>query len=243
MFEQSLLTSPAGTRKTATFAASLTAQILVAGVLVVAPLFYHDVLPAFRVPAYVPTLTIWRPPEPPVTAASTPARSSGLAMPNPSRRFVVLHSDYPQPTFAIVDYDAPAPPATSTISALPIGGSTDLPRLEKSAVAAVKPEAVTTVPEKLVRVGGNVQAAKLTKQVLPVYPQVARQMRVSGTVQLLGIIAKDGTIQRLQVLSGHPLLRQAAIDAVSQWVYRPTILNGQPVEVEAPIDVIFTLSR
>jgi protein TonB len=68
-------------------------------------------------------------------------------------------------------------------------------------------------------------------------------MRISGTVQLLGIIAKDGTIQKLQVLSGHPLLRQAAIDAVSQWVYRPTILNGQPVEVEAPIDVIFNLSR
>jgi protein TonB len=94
-----------------------------------------------------------------------------------------------------------------------------------------------------VRVGGNVQSAKLIKQVVPVYPQLARQMRISGIVQLLGFIAKDGTIQRLQVLSGHPLLRQAAIDAVSQWVYRPTILNGQPVEVEAPIDVIFNLSR
>jgi len=92
-------------------------------------------------------------------------------------------------------------------------------------------------------VGGAVQAAKLMKQVVPAYPRAAIQTRISGTVQLLGIIAKDGTIQKLQVLSGHPLLRQAAIDAVSQWVYRPTILNGQPVEVEAPIDVIFTLSR
>jgi len=92
-----------------------------------------------------------------------------------------------------------------------------------------------------VLVGGDVQAAKLIKRVLPMYPRQASQFRVSGTVHLLGIIAKDGTIQRLQVLSGHPLLRQAAIDAVSQWVYRPTILNGQPVEVEAPIDVIFTL--
>jgi len=241
MFEQSLLANPAGTRKTATFAASLTAQILVAGVLVVAPLFYHDVLPAFRVPAYVPTLTVWRPPEPPIAATSTPARSSALAMPNPSRPFVVLHSDYPQTTFAVVDFDAPALPATSTISALPIGGSSDLPRLERPPVAANKPEIVKPVPEAPVRVGGNVQSAKLTKQVVPVYPRPALQMRISGTVQLLGIIAKDGTIQRLQVLSGHPLLRQAAIDAVSQWVYRPTILNGQPVEVEAPIDVIFTL--
>jgi len=241
MFEQSLLATPAGTRKTATFAASLTAQILVAGVLVVAPLFYHDVLPAFRVPAYVPTLTLWRPPEPPIADPSTPARSSGLAMPSASRPFVVLHSDYPHSDFAIVDYDAPAIPVTSTISALPIGGSSDLPRLERPAVAANKPEIVKPVPETPVRVGGNVQSAKLTKQVVPVYPRPALQMRISGTVQLLGIIAKDGTIQRLQVLSGHPLLRQAAIDAVSQWVYRPTILNGQPVEVEAPIDVIFTL--
>jgi len=95
---------------------------------------YHDVLPAFRVPAYVPTLTLWRPPEPPVTAASTPARSSGLAMPTPSRPFVVLHSDYPQTTFAVVDYDAPAVPATSSIPALPVGGSLDLPRLERPVV-------------------------------------------------------------------------------------------------------------
>jgi len=241
MFEQSLLTNPAGTRKTATFAASLTAQILVAGVLVVAPLFYHDALPAFRVPAYVPTLTLWRPPETPVADASTTARSSGLATPKPFQSLVVLHSDYPQTTFAIVDYDAPAMPATSAISALPIGGSSDLPRLERPAAAAVKTEALTPVSETPVRVGGNVQAAKLTKQVVPVYPQLARQMRISGTVQLLGIIARDGTIQKLQVLNGHPLLRQAAIDAVSQWIYRPTILNGQPVEVEAPIDVIFTL--
>src|SRR5207244_1126516 len=101
--------------KTATFAASLTAQILVAGVLVVAPLLYHDALPAFRVPAYVPTLTLWRPPDPAVVATSTPAQSSGLAMPNRSRPFVVLHSDYPHSDFAIVDYDAPALPPTSTI--------------------------------------------------------------------------------------------------------------------------------
>jgi periplasmic protein TonB len=241
MFEQSLLANPAGTRKTATFAASFTAQILVAGVLVVAPLFYHDVLPAWRVPAYVPTLALWRAPEPPVATASAPAKSSGLAMPNAFRPLVVLHSDYPQTTFAVVDFDAPALPATSTISALPIGGPSDLPRLERPAVAANKPEVVKPVPETPVRVGGNVQAAKLTKQVVPVYPRPALQMRISGTVQLLGIIAKDGTIQKLQVLSGHPLLRQAAIDAVSQWVYRPTILNGQPVEVEAPIEVVFTL--
>ena len=87
------------------------------------------------------------------------------------------------------------------------------------------------------------QAAKLIKKVVPQYPALARIARVSGTVHLLGNIAKDGTIQRLQVVSGNPLLVQAALDAVRQWVYRPTRLNGEAVEVIAPIDVIFTLSQ
>lgn len=203
---------------------------------------YHDVLPAFHVPAFVPTLTVWRPPEPPVNESRPTSRSSGLALPHAFRPLVVLHSNYPQTSFAIVDYDAPVNPTTPSIAALPVGTST-LPRYDgPPATAPVKPDVVQP-PATPVRVGGNVQSAKLITQVVPVYPPLARQMRISGIVQLFGVIAKDGTIQRLQVLSGHPLLRQAAIDAVSQWVYRPTILNGQPVEVEAPIDVIFNLSR
>jgi protein TonB len=67
--------------------------------------------------------------------------------------------------------------------------------------------------------------------------------RISGTVRLTGIIGKDGVIQQLQVIDGPPLLVQAAVDAVRQWVYRPTLLSSKPVEVIAPIDVIFTLSR
>ena len=83
----------------------------------------------------------------------------------------------------------------------------------------------------------------LLKKVVPIYPSLARQARVSGTVQLIGVIAKDGTIQQLQVVGGHPLLVKAAVDAVRQWIYRPTLLNGQAVEVIAPIDVIFTLGQ
>jgi protein TonB len=221
----------------------LTAQILVAGVLVVAPLLYHDVLPAFRVPAFVPTLARWRPPAATASESRPAAKSSGLSSPIAFRPLAVRHSDYALAEFAIVDFDASAIQSVSSIATLPFGGTSSLPRPEGPAVTAVKPDVVTSAPEPLVRVGGNVQSAKLVKQIVPAYPQPARQLRISGTVQLLGIIAKDGTIQRLQVLSGHPLLRQAAIDAVSQWVYRPTILNGQPVEVEAPIDVIFNLSR
>jgi protein TonB len=239
MFEQSLLIDHTGARKTATFAASLSAQILVAGVLLLAPLFYHDVLPALRGPAMVPVLTIWRPPEAPAAESQPTARSSSLALPGVFRPPVAIHSDYPQSGMIIVDYDAPPMPVAPGIAALPVGSSTTLPRLD---VAPVKPDVVKPI-DTPVRVGGDVLSAKLIKQVLPVYPQTARQLRIAGTVRLLGIIAKDGTIQKLQVLSGHPLLRQAALDAVSQWVYRPTFLNGQPVEVEAPIDVIFNLSR
>ena len=67
--------------------------------------------------------------------------------------------------------------------------------------------------------------------------------RLSGTVHLIGTIGKDGMIEQLQVISGPPMLVQAAVDAVRQWVYRPTMFNNKPVEVIAPIEVIFSLSR
>jgi protein TonB len=93
-----------------------------------------------------------------------------------------------------------------------------------------------------IRQGGAVTAASLINKITPVYPPLARQTRVSGTVRLHAIISKEGTVQQLEVLSGHPLLVQAALDAVRQWRYRPTLLNGEPVEVDTTIDVIFSLN-
>lgn len=94
-----------------------------------------------------------------------------------------------------------------------------------------------------IRVGGNVQAANLVSQVAPVYPQLAKQARIQGTVRFNTTIAKDGTIENLQLVSGHPLLVQAAQEAVKQWVYKPTLLNGEPVKVITTIDVNFTLTE
>ncbi len=94
-----------------------------------------------------------------------------------------------------------------------------------------------------IRQGGNVQAAKLVNKVQPSYPPLARQTRISGTVRLHAIIAKDGSIQSLEVISGHPLLQQSALDAVRQWKYQATLLNGEPVEVDTTIDVIFSLNQ
>ncbi len=105
------------------------------------------------------------------------------------------------------------------------------------------PAAPKPVTPQRIRVGGNVQQAKLIRQPKPVYPPLAKQARISGVVKLNAIIGKDGTIQNLTVASGHPLLVPAAMEAVKQWVYQPTLLNGEPVEVVTQIDVNFTLSQ
>jgi protein TonB len=98
-------------------------------------------------------------------------------------------------------------------------------------------------PRPVVRkmVGGDVQAARLIHGPKPEYPPLARMARIQGTVRLEAIISADGRIQNLQVLSGHPLLLKAALDAVAQWRYQPTLLNGEPVEVETEVDVNFVL--
>jgi protein TonB len=114
-----------------------------------------------------------------------------------------------------------------------------------STTAAPPPPPVKEVPKtpKQIRVGGNVQAANLIKKITPQYPALAKQARIQGTVRFTAIIGKDGTIQNLTLVSGHPLLVPSATEAVKQWVYKPTLLNGEPVEVITQIDVNFTLSQ
>jgi protein TonB len=107
----------------------------------------------------------------------------------------------------------------------------------------VQEKAVPKTPAKQIHVSTGVQAAKLIVQVNPVYPSLARQARVAGTVRLTAIIGRDGAIRNLQVMSGHPLLTPVALEAVKQWRYQPTLLNDEPVEVITQIDVNFTLSR
>ena len=94
-----------------------------------------------------------------------------------------------------------------------------------------------------IRQGGSVQAALLVNKVQPVYPPLARQTRISGTVRLHAHYFQDGSVESLEVISGHPLLVRAAMDAVQQWKYKPTLLNGEPVEVDTTIDVIFSLNQ
>jgi protein TonB len=112
-----------------------------------------------------------------------------------------------------------------------------------SAAAPPPPPPPKAVTPKRIRVGGQVESAKLIFRPNPEYPQLAKMARIQGTVRLEAIISKDGTIQDLHVVSGHPLLVKAALDAVSRWRYQPTLLNGEPVEVVTEVDVNFTLAE
>jgi TonB family protein len=102
-------------------------------------------------------------------------------------------------------------------------------------------QASATPPGKI-RVGGNVQAANLIKKETPVYPPLAKQARIQGVVRFTVTIGKDGTVQDVQLVSGHPLLVASAQAAVWQWQYKPVLLNGQPVEVVTTVDVNYTLT-
>jgi TonB family protein len=104
------------------------------------------------------------------------------------------------------------------------------------------PPAPDGAPQRI-RQGGNVQQSQLISKVAPVYPQEAREARIQGVVILETLIGKDGKVFSVRVISGHPLLQQSAVDAVSQWLYRPTFLNGQPVEVVTTVTVNFSFQQ
>jgi periplasmic protein TonB len=96
-------------------------------------------------------------------------------------------------------------------------------------------------PKPPIPVSSGVQESKLIHKVIPTYPELAIRARVQGTVILMATVDEDGNVADLKVLTGHILLKDAAVAAVMQWKYSPTILNGEPVPVQAAVNVIFTL--
>jgi protein TonB len=107
-------------------------------------------------------------------------------------------------------------------------------------VPALPPPPKAAAPARI-KQGGQVTAASIITQTRPLYPALARQARIQGNVVLHAIIDKEGKVAQLEVISGHPLLVQSALDAVKQWRYKPTQLNGDPVEVDTTITVTFTM--
>ncbi len=243
VFEQSIIIDHPG-NKSWSFLASVSVELLIVSMMILIPLAYTDHLPA----VHWNTVTIGPPVRPlppkpqPARAASGPARPDFL---RESPIFNPIKSSQNVEPAASGPVTLDAPPAFASNSsdlAAPSSG----PIVFEKPLIGTPPENVIkkpSVPSGPIRVSIGVQMAKLVTQVIPVYPPLARSTRISGVVHLVGIIAKDGTIRNLQLISGHPMLTRAALDAVQQWVYKPTLLNGEPVEVICPIDVNFTLSQ
>jgi protein TonB len=247
MFEQSILTGDSAGNKTRALAASFGAQSLLIGIAILIPLIFSDHLP--RMPLWTPLSAPLHPqPEPaPVESSSTPASSTSIL--HTARIFhppaESSHANGPAAATILNDGELSASGYDFANFGVPAGLNAALPTI--NATAPLKTPIVPVPAPKPVDkphpIGGDVLAAKLIRKIVPEYPPLAKQARVSGTVRLTGVIAKDGTIEQLEVLSGNPLLVPAALAAVKRWLYQPTFLNGQPVEVIAPIDVIFTLSQ
>jgi periplasmic protein TonB len=214
------------------------------GVLLVGPLLYTQVLPMVQIPT--PLFVIAdAPPPPPAQRVERPITTSGASLGPARRTFVVPRTIPPSPIRDIAVQFSPADLATPDLAA---GLRTEIPgpvyATLPSAPATTEPPRITQAvePPKIVRLSEGVLRGKLVTMIKPPYPSIARQARVSGTVKLLAIIGKDGRVRELSILEGHAMLRQAAYDAVRQWVYSPTIVSGTAVEVEAPIDVNFALN-
>lgn len=232
-----MLLPSAHNKKAGALAASLAVQTFAVGTLLLIPLLYTDHLPfaKFQLPTFLPPNPV---PEPLKQQAAPRIRKvariwNPLAAPRtipPLNTRPEIIDDTPA-ALAGIDTGAFLPPALGTIL------SRVLPP------PPPPPLVVEPVSNQPITVTSDVQAAKLIRKVIPVYPRLAIAAHISGTVRLIGVVAKDGTVQQLRVVTGPALLVEAALDAVRKWLYRPTTLNNKPVEVIAPIDVIFTLSH
>lgn len=243
MFDE-LVESAAEKKKTNTSWAvtlSVIVQCSILAVLVLIPLIYTEALPK----AMLSTLLIAPPPPPP--PPPPPAAAVKQVIVKPVARLLTqgkLMAPRAIPKDVAVFKEAELPPEPAGGGAGVLGGFGDGGALG-GALGGVGTSAAPPPPKPAgpsrVKLGGSVQAAKLISQPQPTYPALARQARITGTVVLHAIISKDGTISQLEVVSGHPLLVQAALDAVKQWRYQPTLLNGDPVEVDTQITVVFGL--
>jgi protein TonB len=244
MFEDSLLDSNGlgKTKKPATFAISFLLQSTVLALVAAIPLIYAEPLPARVLMTFL--IAPPSPPPPPAPPAEVrPVRVIVKARPQPA----VMTEPTAIPSHVATVIDPPTPPGLFT-GVVSVPGGTGDPEAKNFFVNLITtppppppPPPQPPAQQDPVRVSTGVAAAKLISQAQPAYPPLARQARIQGTVRLEAVISRDGAIENLTVISGHPLLIPAALEAVRQWRYRPTLLNGAPVEVITTVDVDFTL--
>ena len=189
---------------------------------------------------------------PPPPAASTPAPAARVRHERhvTAEEILYSHPVIPRAIKKIVDTPEPPDVASAMNTAGVPGGAGDgvpdgiLHSIWSTGNPPPPPAPLATRPRRRtpLPVGGQVQAAKLIFGPVPGYPPLARAVRIQGIVHLQAVIGADGTIQHLTLIAGHPLLVDAAMQAVARWRYRPTLLNGEPVEVVTDIVVNFTLA-
>ncbi len=252
MFEQTFV-GTGKTKKSWTVMVGFIVQITLVAVLILIPLIRYEVLPSTTLTSFL-VAPPPPPPPPPPPQAAPPVKvvkviprqfdAGKLMAPKviPKEVATIKEEELPPPTSGVGGVVGGVPGGVAGgIAGGVLGGIIGgVPSAAPPPPPPPKP--VEKAPQRI-RVGGNVQQAKLVRQPRPMYPPLAKQARIQGVVKLSAIISKDGTIQHLEVISGHPLLVPAALEAVKQWVYQPTLLNGEPVEVITQIDVNFTLSQ
>lgn len=238
MFDQLVeSTNKAKTNKVWSVWLSAAIQAVILGVLILIPLIYTSALPKAMLTTFLVAPPPPPPPPPPPAVVKVvkvkPVFQDKFVAPTVVPKKIVIVKQEPQPDVGAVTGvvgGVPGGAADGSIGGI-LGGTPGL---------APPPPPKPTAP---LRIGGNVMAAKIINQTKPMYPQIAKMAHVSGTVVLHAIIAEDGTIQSLSVISGPALLQRAATDAVRQWRYAPTTLNGQPVKVDTTISVVFDLGE
>jgi len=251
MFEQTFVEGTGKTKRGWTVMLSFAFQMLLVGVMVLIPLIYTETLPKASLTSFL----VAPPPPPPPPPPPQPVAQVKVVKVVP-RQFdagrLMAPKQIPKDIANIREEELPPPSAAGgVVGGVPGGVPGGAGGVIGGIIGSVPTAAPPPPPPKVekpatpqrIRVGGNVQAANLIRKVTPQYPPLAKQARVQGTVRFQAIIGKDGTIQNLQLITGHPLLVPAATDAVKQWLYKPTLLNGEPVEVVTQIDVNFTLSQ
>jgi len=226
---------------------SFAVQCVMLGLLLLLPLCFTQELPRAQLLTFLMAPPPPPPPPPPAAQAVKITRQvesdvlAGGQLRTPTR--------IPQKVQMIKEEEAPPPLPSGggVVGGVPGGipggqiGGVIGGIINSTSGLAYVPKIQPVVPQRI-RVSQGVTTGLLVHKVQPLYPPLARAARIQGDVVLRAIINKDGAIQDLQLVSGHPMLVPAAIDAVRQWRYRPYLLNGQPVEVETTITVIFTLA-
>ncbi len=245
MFEDSLIESGGrlSTKRGMTTTISFLLQVVLVGILVLIPLLFTEALPKTQLMTFL--VAPPPPPPPPPPPAAAPVHVVKQVQTDIVNGQLRTPTKIPEKVQMIKEDEAPPPvmSAAGVVGGVPGGVPGGSMGGVIGGIISSTPVAVPKVatPQR-VRVSQGVTQGLLIRKVQPAYPPLARQARIQGSVLLQAEISKEGTIQNLRLISGHPMLAPAAIEAVKQWRYKPYILNGEPVEVETQITVNFTLS-